>query len=98
MRVWKQWINVHRTTRKTSSGRWKVTSARDDRHLLDMVVNDRTTLLQAVDSTLVYCYRCTNVRFVNSSTSAAPWVACKGVFIQDPLRGKSSMAASAMSS
>ncbi|GFU54287.1 uncharacterized protein TNCV_576701 [Trichonephila clavipes] len=27
----------------------------------------------------------TNVSFVNSSTSAAPWIACKGAFIQDPL-------------
>ncbi|GFX98392.1 transposable element Tcb2 transposase [Trichonephila clavipes] len=38
-----------------------------------------------VGSTLVYCYRCTNVSFVNSSTSAAPWIACKGAVIQDPL-------------
>ncbi|GFT37328.1 uncharacterized protein TNCV_1127501 [Trichonephila clavipes] len=33
---------------------------------------------------LVYCYRCTNVGFINSSTSASPWIACKGAFIQDP--------------
>ncbi|GFU56589.1 transposable element Tcb2 transposase [Trichonephila clavipes] len=37
MRVWKQW-----TTRKTDNGRWKVTSSREDRHLLRMAVNDRT--------------------------------------------------------
>ncbi|GFW05256.1 hypothetical protein TNCV_3357751 [Trichonephila clavipes] len=43
MRVWKQWTDEHRTTRKTGSGRRKVTSARDDRHLLRMVVNDRKT-------------------------------------------------------
>ncbi|GFT34044.1 transposable element Tcb2 transposase [Trichonephila clavipes] len=42
MRVWKQWIDEHRTTRKTGSGRRKVTSVCDDRHLLHMVVNDRT--------------------------------------------------------
>ncbi|GFV90942.1 uncharacterized protein TNCV_1248311 [Trichonephila clavipes] len=43
MRVWKQLTDEHQTTRKTGSGRWKVTSARDDRHLLcRMVVNDRT--------------------------------------------------------
>ncbi|PRD31868.1 UNVERIFIED_CONTAM: hypothetical protein NCL1_22198 [Trichonephila clavipes] len=41
MRVWKQWTDNHRTTRKTGSGRRKVTSARDDRHLLRMAVNDR---------------------------------------------------------
>ncbi|GFV27479.1 transposable element Tcb2 transposase [Trichonephila clavipes] len=41
MRVWKQWTDEHRTTRKTGSGRWKVTSARDDRHLLRMTGNDR---------------------------------------------------------
>ncbi|GFY02992.1 uncharacterized protein TNCV_979971 [Trichonephila clavipes] len=42
MRVWKQWTDEHLTTRKTGSGRRKVTSARDDRHLLRMTVNDRT--------------------------------------------------------
>ncbi|GFW30471.1 transposable element Tc1 transposase [Trichonephila clavipes] len=42
MRIWKQWTDKHRTTRKTGSGRWKVTSACDDRHLLCMVVNDHT--------------------------------------------------------
>ena len=35
------------------------------------------SFLQAVGSTLVYCYRCTNVGFVNSFTSAAPWTARK---------------------
>ncbi|GFW55738.1 transposable element Tcb2 transposase [Trichonephila clavipes] len=36
---------------------------------------------------MVYCYRCINVGFVNSSTSAAPGIACKGAFILDtPLR------------
>ncbi|GFW71852.1 transposable element Tcb2 transposase [Trichonephila clavipes] len=42
MRVWKQCTDEHRTTRKTCSGRRKVTSAHDDRHLLRMVGNDRT--------------------------------------------------------
>ncbi|GFY29858.1 transposable element Tc1 transposase [Trichonephila clavipes] len=42
MRVWKQCTDEHRTTRKTGSGRRKVTSARDDRHLLCMAVNDHT--------------------------------------------------------
>ncbi|GFT48263.1 uncharacterized protein TNCV_4708361 [Trichonephila clavipes] len=35
------------------------------------------SFLHAVSSPLVYCYRCTNVGFVNSSTSAVPWIACK---------------------
>ncbi|GFW35680.1 transposable element Tcb2 transposase [Trichonephila clavipes] len=39
MRVWKQWTDEHR---KTGSGRRKVTSARNDRHLLRTAVNDRT--------------------------------------------------------
>ncbi|GFU28784.1 transposable element Tc3 transposase [Trichonephila clavipes] len=43
------------------------------------------SFLQEIDSTLVYCYRCTNVAFVNSSTSAAPWIPFKSPFIQDPL-------------
>ncbi|GFU33748.1 hypothetical protein TNCV_2048081 [Trichonephila clavipes] len=42
MLVWKQWTDEHRMTRKTGSGRRKVTSARGDRHLLCMVVNDST--------------------------------------------------------
>ena len=37
MRVWK-----HRATRKTGYGWRKVISARDDRHLLHMAMNDRT--------------------------------------------------------
>ncbi|GFY06687.1 transposable element Tc1 transposase [Trichonephila clavipes] len=43
MRVWKQWTDENRTTRKTDRGRQKVTSARADQHLLRMVVNDRKT-------------------------------------------------------
>ncbi|GFX82100.1 transposable element Tcb2 transposase [Trichonephila clavipes] len=42
MRVLKQWTEEHRTTRKTGSGRRKMTLARDDRHLLRMTVEDRT--------------------------------------------------------
>ncbi|GFY09191.1 transposable element Tcb2 transposase [Trichonephila clavipes] len=42
MRVWKLWTDEHRTTRKTGSERWKLTSARDNRHLFRMVVNDLT--------------------------------------------------------
>ncbi|GFX77485.1 transposable element Tcb2 transposase [Trichonephila clavipes] len=42
MRVWEQWTNEHRTTGKTGSGRRRVTSAHDDRHLLRMRVNDCT--------------------------------------------------------
>ncbi|GFX66069.1 hypothetical protein TNCV_4102091 [Trichonephila clavipes] len=64
-----------------------------------MAVNDRTaSSRQLVGSTLVYCYICTNVGFVNSSTSATPWIACKGTFIQDPPHGKPSTAASAIGS
>ncbi|GFX74247.1 hypothetical protein TNCV_2912801 [Trichonephila clavipes] len=38
-RVWKHWTDEHR---KTGSGRWKVSSACNDRHLLSMAVNNRT--------------------------------------------------------
>ncbi|GFX90766.1 uncharacterized protein TNCV_3165971 [Trichonephila clavipes] len=41
MRVWKQWTNQNRTTRKTGSGRRNVTSACDNRHLLRMARNDQ---------------------------------------------------------
>ncbi|GFW00772.1 uncharacterized protein TNCV_2305451 [Trichonephila clavipes] len=86
-----------RTTRKIGSGRLKVTSAHDNCHLHRMALNDLQPP-QAVGSTLVYCYKCTNIGFVNPSTSAAPWIACKGAFIQDPPHGKLSMVASAMDS
>ncbi|GFW80021.1 transposable element Tcb2 transposase [Trichonephila clavipes] len=43
MRVWKKWTDEHRITRKTGSGRRKVTSSRDDGHLLRMAVNDHKT-------------------------------------------------------
>ncbi|GFX10491.1 hypothetical protein TNCV_2583131 [Trichonephila clavipes] len=65
MLVWKQWIDEQRTTRKTGSGRRKVTSAYDDRHLFLMVMNDRTAFSRQVGSTLVCCYRCANVGFIN---------------------------------
>ncbi|GFV83956.1 transposable element Tc1 transposase [Trichonephila clavipes] len=42
MRVWKQWTDEHRTTRKTGNGRRKVASESDDRHLLHMGVNECT--------------------------------------------------------
>ncbi|GFV51560.1 transposable element Tcb2 transposase [Trichonephila clavipes] len=42
MRVWKKWTDEHRTIRKTGNGRRKMTSARDDQHLLCRAVNDRT--------------------------------------------------------
>ncbi|GFU60483.1 transposable element Tc1 transposase [Trichonephila clavipes] len=42
MRIWEQWTDEHRTTRNTSCGRRKVTSAHNDRHLLCIAVNDHT--------------------------------------------------------
>ncbi|GFV33639.1 transposable element Tcb2 transposase [Trichonephila clavipes] len=43
MRIWKQWIDEHRTTRKIGSGRQNVTSARDERHPHRMIANDRAS-------------------------------------------------------
>ncbi|GFT58292.1 hypothetical protein TNCV_2118091 [Trichonephila clavipes] len=43
--------------------------------------------LHEFGSTLVYCYIWTNVDFVNSLTSTAPFIACKGAFIQNPPHG-----------
>ncbi|GFV56368.1 transposable element Tc1 transposase [Trichonephila clavipes] len=42
MQVWKQWAYEHRKTRKTGNGRRKMSSARDDQHLILMAVNNRT--------------------------------------------------------
>ncbi|GFU68061.1 transposable element Tcb2 transposase [Trichonephila clavipes] len=61
MRVWKKWTDEHQTTRKTGSGRRKVTSARDGRHLLRMAMNDCT----ASSRQLVYCCRCTYAVFID---------------------------------
>ena len=54
------------------------------------------TFLHAVGSTLVYCYRCTNVGFVDLSTSAESWTEWKDSFTQDPPHCKPSTAMSAM--
>ncbi|GFT99779.1 hypothetical protein TNCV_4692621 [Trichonephila clavipes] len=89
MRVWKQWTDEHRTT---GNGRRKVTSTRHDRHLLRMAVNHPASS----GSPLVYCYRCTNLGFVNS----LPWLHCgwraKEPLYRDPSHGTPSTAASAM--
>ncbi|GFX64377.1 transposable element Tc1 transposase [Trichonephila clavipes] len=79
MRVWKQWTYEHRTTRKTSNGRQKVTSVRDDRHLLRMAVNVGTASFRQ------FAARWSTATGLLMSDSAAPWIACKGAFIQDPL-------------
>ncbi|GFU90935.1 transposable element Tc1 transposase [Trichonephila clavipes] len=42
IRVWKQWTDEHRATRKSGSGRRKDMLAHDDRHLLRMALNDRS--------------------------------------------------------
>ncbi|GFT69554.1 uncharacterized protein TNCV_1298011 [Trichonephila clavipes] len=94
MRVWKQRSDDHRTTRNTGRGLRKVTLACDYRHLLRMALNDRA----AASMQLAARWSIANVGFVNSSASAAPWIACKSAFKQDPLHGKPSTAASAMSS
>ena len=60
----------------------------------------RHSFHQAVGNTLVYSCKCIvavllSCSFVNS-TSAAPWTACKGVFIQEPPHGKPLSAAPSM--
>ena len=42
MRVRQRWTDKHRTTRKTGSGQRNVRSARDDQHLIYMIMNDHT--------------------------------------------------------
>ncbi|PRD30897.1 UNVERIFIED_CONTAM: hypothetical protein NCL1_25013 [Trichonephila clavipes] len=69
MRVWKQRTDKHRTTRKTGSGQWKVTSARYDRHLLRMAVNDRTASSRQLAARWSTA---TGVLMSASLTSAAP--------------------------
>ncbi|GFS51683.1 uncharacterized protein TNCV_613651 [Trichonephila clavipes] len=73
MRVWKQWTEDHR---KTGRGQRKVTSARDDRYLLRMAVNERTTSSRQ----LAARWSTATGVMSASSTSAAPRIACKGCF------------------
>ncbi|GFV69639.1 uncharacterized protein TNCV_4507541 [Trichonephila clavipes] len=51
-RVWKQWTDEHRTTKKTGSRQLKVTSARNNRHLLRLAVNDRTASSRQLNARL----------------------------------------------
>ncbi|PRD27108.1 UNVERIFIED_CONTAM: hypothetical protein NCL1_36267 [Trichonephila clavipes] len=64
--------------------------ARDDQHLLRMAMNDRTA------SSRQLAARWPTATVVMSNSSAAPWIASKGAFIQDSPHGKPS--ASAMGS
>ncbi|GFU51897.1 uncharacterized protein TNCV_3734061 [Trichonephila clavipes] len=68
---------------------------RDDRHLLRMAVNERTASSRQLAARWSTA---TGVLMLASSTSAAPWIVCKGAFIQDPPHGKPSTAALAMGS
>ncbi|GFT08372.1 transposable element Tc1 transposase [Trichonephila clavipes] len=67
MRVWKQWTDEHQTTLKTGSGRRKVTSGHDYRHLLRMAVNDRTA------SSRQLAARWSSATGVLMSTSSIRW-------------------------
>ncbi|GFU72293.1 hypothetical protein TNCV_1136221 [Trichonephila clavipes] len=75
--------------------RCKVTSASVDRHLLRMTVNDGTASSKQLAARWSTS---TGVLMSASSTSAAPWIACKSAFIQDLPHGKLPTAASAMGS
>ncbi|GFT75164.1 transposable element Tc1 transposase [Trichonephila clavipes] len=97
-RVWKQWTKEHRTTRKTGSGRWKVTSACDYQHLLRMAVNDRTTSTRHLAARWS-----TATGVLMSASSIRRRLLHRGLRARVPLyrippHGKSSTAASAMGS
>ncbi|GFT38737.1 transposable element Tcb2 transposase [Trichonephila clavipes] len=64
MRVWKQWTDEHRTSRKIVNGRQKRALARDDQHLLRISVNDRTS------SSRQSAARCSNATGVLMSASS----------------------------
>ncbi|GFU89654.1 hypothetical protein TNCV_1815061 [Trichonephila clavipes] len=81
VRVWKQWTVEHKSL-QNCSGRRKVTSARDDQHLLHIRMNSFSA---ASGSPLVYV-KSTNV-ISNNSTSHREQ---QDAFIQDPPHGKPS--------
>ena len=85
MRVWKQWMMEGDVSTRRS------TPAPHGGEWL-------YSFLLAIGSTLVYCYRCTNISFANSSTSAAQWTVCKDTIIQDSSHHKPLMAALALGS
>ncbi|GFS68162.1 uncharacterized protein TNCV_439141 [Trichonephila clavipes] len=74
MRVRKQWTDEHRTILKTGSERPKVTSARDDRRLLRMVVNDCTASNRHLAARWSNCKICWRLLF--SPTHANSSFAC----------------------
>ncbi|GFV33239.1 transposable element Tcb1 transposase [Trichonephila clavipes] len=80
MRVWKQWTDEHRTTRKTGSGRRKVTSARDDRHLLSMAVDNRKA-----SSRQLAARRFTATGVLMSASSIRPRLLQRGLSARVPL-------------
>ena len=41
MRVWEQWIDEHRTSRKSGNGRRKLTSSGEDQHLCSRTTSSR---------------------------------------------------------
>ncbi|GFU59165.1 hypothetical protein TNCV_3548751 [Trichonephila clavipes] len=71
----KQWTNKHRTPQNTGSGQRKLMSVREDRHLLCLAKKDRTTSSKQLAARWSTA---TGVSFVNSSTSAAPWIGWQG--------------------
>ena len=85
MRIFKQSTDYHWTAQKTDVKRRKKATECKNRHLLRMTVNDKIcSFIHAVGCTLICCYRCTNVGFVNSLTSATPWTGCKGATMANP--------------
>ncbi|GFW09913.1 transposable element Tc1 transposase [Trichonephila clavipes] len=93
MQVWKQWTDEQRTTRKIGSGRRKVTSARDDRHPLRMVANDRTASSRQLAA---HWFTATGV--LMSPSSIRRRLLHRGTVIQDPPHDKPLMAVTAMGS
>ena len=70
MRVWKKCTDEHRKTRKTGSGRRKVTSSLVDRHLFCRAMNDCTAFSRYLEKGWPTATRCTIIGFVNSLMSA----------------------------
>lgn len=50
MRVWKQWNDENRTAQKSKSELRKVTSTRDDRHIIRMTLTNRTVSYRQLEA------------------------------------------------
>lgn len=81
--AWKEWTLKNGTVRKSRNGPEKVTPACEDRCLVPMALSGDTDSSRKLVVHKVKILKYMIAYFLNSSTSAAPFIACENFFIQD---------------